>query len=60
MYSQQLSKFCKLQRNTCKSLLRLQEGLLFGKELRDNQTIAECNIQNESIVYLVLRLTEDP
>jgi hypothetical protein len=38
-----------------------QIRLIFGgKQLQDDQTIAECNIQSESVVHMVLHLLEHP
>jgi ubiquitin len=34
-----------------------QQRLVFdGKQLEDDHTLSDCNIQNESLVYLILRL----
>ena len=34
-----------------------QQHLLFaGKEVENNQTLSDCNIRNESILYLILTL----
>ncbi|CAG8481887.1 693_t:CDS:1, partial [Paraglomus occultum] len=37
-----------------------QQTLIFaGQTLEDNKTLAECDVQNESIIHLILRLRGD-